>query len=369
MALMALDHTRTFFTNVTYNPTDLARTFPALFATRWSSHLCTPFFLFLAGTGVYFAASRRSRTETAWWLVTRGTVLVVLEMTAVRWGWYFNVDYAHTSVQILWAIGVSMILMAPLAGLPSRLVGVIGLAVTALHNLVGPWASAATDSWIWSLLYERGAALTVANGVVVAVNFPVLPLFGVMALGYAFGEVFRLAPHPRRLACVSAGAVALVVFVGLRLANVYGDPILWAPQADAVRSLMAFFLLTKHPLSLLMTLATLGLGLIWLGVMHAERPLWRPLVTIGRVPMFFYLVHVPFIHAIALVYAWLKVGDVQWLLTSPFDRGSTRVPDGWGFGLPGVYAWTVVVLAVLYPACRWIAGVKARSRSWWTSYV
>lgn len=369
MALMALDHTRTFLTNVTYNPTDLTRTFPALFFTRWTSHFCTPFFLFLAGSGVYFAATRRSSSDTARWLVTRGVVLVALEMTAVRWGWYFNVDYRHTSLQILWAIGVSMMLLATLVPLPSRLVGAIGVAVVAFHNLVGPWVSGATNNWVWSLLYERGAALSIAPGVVVAVNFPVLPLFGVMAMGYGFGEVFRLPPRPRRDACVAAGAVAIVAFVALRVANLYGDPLQWVPHADSMRSVMSFFLLTKHPLSLLMTLATLGMGLIWLGLVQADRPWWRPVITIGRVPMFFYLVHVPLIHAIVFVLAWMMVGEQQWLLTSPFDRGATRVPDGWGFGLPGVYAWTALILVVLYPLCRRLADLKARSRSWWVSYL
>ena len=123
MALMALDHTRTYLTNVPYAPTDLTRTFPALFFTRWTSQYCTPLFLFLAGIGAAFAASRRTPSETARWLVTRGLVLIALEMTAVRWGWYFNVDYAHTSPQILWAIGVSMILLAPLVWLPAPAIG------------------------------------------------------------------------------------------------------------------------------------------------------------------------------------------------------------------------------------------------------
>lgn len=369
MVLMALDHTRTFLTNVSYNPTDLVRTFPALFFTRWSSHLCTPFFLFLAGSGVYFAASRRTPAETARWLLARGVVLIALEMTAVRWGWYFNVDYRHTSLQILWAIGVSMMLLAPLVALPSRVVGAIGVAIVALHNLVGPWVSALTDHWAWSLLYERGAAVAVTPAVVVAVNFPVLPLFGVMAMGFGFGEVFQLAPRSRRTACVAMGAAAMVAFMALRAATVYGDPIPWAPQEDAMRSLMAFLLLTKHPLSLLMTLATLGTGLIWLGLVRPERPWWRPLVTIGRAPMFFYLVHVPFIHTIALGCALVTIGDVQWLFTSPFDRGTTQVPDGWGFGLPGVYVWSALLVAALYVPCQRVAERKARSPSWWVSYL
>ena len=158
MALMALDHTRTFLTNVSFAPTDLARTYPALFFTRWTSQSCTPLFLFLAGVGAFLMTRRRTPREAAWLLATRGLVLVALELTAVRWGWYFNLDYRNTSPQILWAIGVSMIGMAPLVWLPSRVVGAIGIAVVALHNLVGPLLSAASGGhWLWALLYRAGA--------------------------------------------------------------------------------------------------------------------------------------------------------------------------------------------------------------------
>lgn len=370
MAVMALDHTRTFLTNVSYSPTDLTRTYPALFATRWLSHFCTPLFLFLAGVGAFLMTTRK-RDRAARFLVTRGLVLIALEMTVVRWGWYFNLDYGHTSLQILWAIGVSMMLLSPLVFLPPRLVGGIGLAIVALHNWVGPTMNALEDggSWIWALLYQRGHELTVASDVTVMVNFPVLPLFGVMAIGYGFGEVFRQPARDRRRLCVGVGVACLIAFVALRAFTGYGDPLPWSAQSDGIRSLLSFLLLTKHPLSLLMILATLGPALIWLGVIREERPVWWPFIIVGRVPMMFYLVHVPVIHAIALVLSLVFVGDVGWLLTSPFARGAVdRVPAGWGFGLPGVYAWWVVVLAIMFPLCYWFAALKARSRARWLTY-
>jgi uncharacterized membrane protein len=370
MVLMALDHTRTFLTNVTYNPSDVVRTYPALFLTRFLSHLCTPLFLFLAGTGAYLATTGRRRRDAASWLVTRALVLLVLEMTAVRWGWYFNVDYRRTSLQILWAIGASMLILAPLLALPSRVVGAIGIAIVALHNLAGPWITATigAERWLWSVLYTRDV-LHVMPNVAIALNFPVLPLFGVMAAGCGFGEVWRWEPARRRRACVVAGACCLALFVALRAFNAYGDPIRWAPQADLARSLMSFLSLTKHPLSLLMILATIGPTLIWMGLVNPERPWWRPVVAFGRVPMFFYVIHVPLIHALALLLAWISYDDVQWLLTSPFDRGATQVPTAWGYGLPGVYAWTVIVLAALYYPCRWYAELKARSTARWLSLL
>jgi uncharacterized membrane protein len=242
--------------------------------------------------------------------------------------------------------------------------------VVAFHNVVGPWISEGVNSWLWSLLYERGAALTPLREIIVIVNFPPLPLFGVMAMGYGFGEVFRWPAAQCRRACLLVGVVATVLFVSLRAFNWYGDPIHWAPQPDVTRSVMSFFLLTKHPLSLLMTLATLGPGIVWLGTVHAARPLWRPVITIGRVPMFFYLVHVPLIHLLALACSVAFFGDAAWLFTSPFDRGANHVvPLGWGFDLAAVYVWWVVVLMLMYPLCSWFARVKAQSKSRVLSYL
>ena len=371
MALMALDHTRTFLSNVTYNPSDLTRTFPVLFLTRWVSHFCTPMFLFLAGAGVFFMVGRRHPALAAGRLVTRGFALIVLELTVVRWGWYFNLDYGHTSLQVVWAIGASMILLAPLIVLPSRVVGAIGLTVVALHNAVGPMVrdSPIGESWPWALLYQRGRVLGVAPDVSVTVNFPVLPLFGIMAIGYAFGEIWRWRSADRRWACLSAGMACLALFVFLRIPNLYGDPVPWTWQADYVRSAFSVLALTKHPLSLSMALATLGPALIWMGIVRPERPIWSPLITIGQVPMLFYLLHVPVIHAVACLYSWIATGDFARLLTSPYDRGATSAPAGWGFGLPGIYAWSLVFLVALYPVCRRYADRKVRSRSAWLSYL
>lgn len=370
MALMALDHTRTYLTNVPYAPTDLARTFPALFFTRWTSQYCTPLFLFLAGVGAALAAARRAPLDMARWLVTRGVVLIALEMTAVRWGWYFNVDYAHTSPQILWAIGLSMVLLAPLVWLPAPVIGAIGGAVMLLHNAIGPWFPTGADApWLWALLYERGHAFTIAPGMVFVVNFPPLPLFGLLAAGYGFAAILRRPEELRRRTLVATGLAMSIAFVDLRTFNLYGEHAPWAPQADLAHSVMSYFSLTKQPLSLLMALATIGPALVWLGLVRAERPLWRPLVVIGRVPLFFYLVHVPVIHAIAVVLSQWQYGHAAWLFTSPYDRpAGFELPEGWGVGLPGVYAWTLAVLALLYPTCRWYAGIKARSRSALLSY-
>ena len=326
-------------------------------------------FMLLAGCGACFMAARRTPASAAWFLFTRGLFLVILEITFVRWGWYFNVDYRQTRLQILWAIGVSMMMLGPMVFLPPRVVGAIGLAVTLLHNLLGAGNPFVLPACLWAPLYERGRELAITPGFVVTINFPVLPLFGVMAIGYALGEIFRWPQADRRRALLLGGVTCLGLFVLLRSPNLYGDPLQWVASGDVTRSLMSFLALTKHPLSLLMTLSTLGVGLIWLGIVRSERPLWRPLIVIGRAPMFFYLVHVPIIHALALGYSLTVFGVTDWLLTSPFDRGvEDVVPAGWGFGLPGVYAWWIVVMCLTYPLCKWFAEVKSQSKSAWFSY-
>jgi uncharacterized membrane protein len=222
---------------------------------------------------------------------------------------------------------------------------------------------------MWSPLYQRGSELAVASGVVVTINFPVLPLFGLMAAGYALGQVFEWPAARQRRALVAIGALCAAMFVLLRVTTGYGDPITWT-GTGGTRPLLSFFLLTKHPLSLLMSLSMIGAGLVWLGTVRGDRPWWQPLVIIGRTPMYFYLMHVPLIHTLAVAYALITVGDVQWLMTSPFDRTPAQaVPPGWGFDLPGVYLIWLAVMLVLYPSCAWLARLKARSRSAWLSYL
>ena len=302
MALMALDHTRTFLTNVRYNPSDLTRTFPALLLTRWVSHFCTPMFLFLAGAGVFFMVGRRHPTLAAGRLVTRGFALIVLELTVVRWGWYFNLDYRHTSLQVLWAIGASMILLAPLIVLPSRAIGAIGLAVVALHNAVGPMVrdSPIGESWPWALQYERGRVLGVAPDVSVTVNFPVLPLFGIMAIGYA-SERSGAGGRP------TDGGRAWLRGSHVGVLRHSADPHPMGTRCRGHRRPITSVQRSRswpsrsihcHCRWRLPHRASADLD----GDGAPERPIWRALIIVGRVPMLFYLLHVPVIHAVAYLY-------------------------------------------------------------------
>jgi uncharacterized membrane protein len=371
MVLMALDHVRDFFSEARFNPTDLARTTPALFLTRWVTHFCAPVFVFLAGTGAFLHGSRgRTKPQLAWFLLSRGLWLVGLEFTLVHLGWFFNFNYHILIAQVIWAIGWSMVALAGLIFLPTWAVTTLGIAVVAGHNALDCVDPEALGSfrWLWVALCS-GGIIPLAPEVVLYVAYPVLPWLGVMAAGYGFGALWLLDRDRRRRWLLGLGGALTLGFVVLRAANVYGDPNPWLLQSDAVFTFLAFLDCTKYPPSLLYVLMTLGpavLALAWFD--SSANRLGRPLVVFGRVPLFFYLLHVPLIHLAALAFARTQYGDVSFLLPHPLLIGPQGVPEGYGYGLPTVYFVTLGVVLTLYPLCRWFAEVKRRRREAWLSY-
>lgn len=369
MVIMALDHTRDYFTELRFDPTDLAQTNAALFFTRWITHFCAPTFVFLAGTAAFLShAGGKSRPALARFLVTRGLWLVVLEFTVVRFGWTFNLDYSTLLwVQVIWALGVSMIALAGLIYLPLPAVAASGVGMIAAHNLfdgIAPKALGALGP-LWTVLHVQ-APITLPGGNVLFVAYPLIPWIGVMAAGYAFGTVLLRPTDERRRALLRIGGALTAGFVVLRAVNLYGDPSPWASQSSATLTPLSFLNITKYPPSLLFLLITLGpaiASLAWFE--RLSGPAARFLIVIGRVPLFYYILHIFVIHAAALVVGVIAGFPVSRFLHPPFFN----LPDGWGYGLPVVYvAWVAVVVA-LYPVCRWFAGLKARRREAWLSYL
>jgi uncharacterized membrane protein len=369
IVLMVIDHVRWFLSSARFDPTDPTQTTVALFFTRWVTHFCAPVFMLLAGAGAYLSLGRgRSRGELSWFLVTRGVWLLVLEVTVARFGWQFNLDYGYTSALVFWALGWSMIALAALVWLPLSWVAAIGLAMIAAHNLsdgirAGDWGGLA---WLWTILHQPGS-LWLAPGVELFVLYPLVPWIGVMAAGYAFGRLSTQPASRRERTYLVLGAVLTAGFLLLRFGNRYGDPSPWAPQATWWRTVLSFLNTTKYPASLLFLLMTLGpaiAALPWLERMRGRAG--EMLVTIGRVPLFFWLLHVPLIHLVAVVFSFLRYGEVvPWLYRNP----PTALPEGYGYGLPVVYTVVVGVVAALYPLCRWFAGVKRRRPEGWLSYL
>ncbi|HYC33859.1 MAG TPA: heparan-alpha-glucosaminide N-acetyltransferase domain-containing protein [Gemmatimonadales bacterium] len=369
MVLMALDHVRDYFTNVPFSPTDLTQTSTALFLTRWITHFCAPGFVFLAGTSAFFRGARgRSRGELSRYLLTRGLWLVVLELTVSRTGWMFNLDYTNEPLilLVLWAIGVSMIVLAGLVWLPLPAVAAAGVVMISGHNALDGIRPEALGAWgpLWAVLHVQ-AAVPLAGGRVLFVAYPLVPWIGVMAAGYAFGALFSRPADERRRLFLRLGIGLALGFLVLRAANLYGDPSPWTEQASPARTLLSFLNTTKYPPSLLFLLMTLGPAIILLPALERlSGPPARFLGTIGRVPLFYYLLHIYLIHATALA-----VGTLAGFPPSMFLTLWARPPEGWGYPLPVVYlVWAGVVLA-LYPACRWFAAVKARRRDAWLGYL
>jgi len=407
MVIMMLDHTRDFVHRdvlMGFDPTDLTRTNVILFFTRWITHFCAPVFVFLAGTGAYLQYARgRSKRELARFLVTRGLWLIVLEVTVIRVVVLGNVDYRLLGgLQVIWVLGVSMIVLAALIYFPLRITAVFGVGMIALHNLLdrfkveswqGPTSAVPTaKAKLWILLHQAFEGFPILwffPSPVVFVIYPLIPWVGVMAAGYVFGAVYQWDVLRRRRLLLILGSVATVLFVGLRLWNTYGDPKPWSRQNSVTFTVLSFLNTTKYPPSLLFLLMTLGPALLLLAWFeagtghqsesHGDTPATRArpqslpgrlrkvLVTFGRVPLFFYILQWITARIISILLHLIAGKPVRWMFGS--EAFLSGPPPGVGFNLAVVYASWIVGVILLYPLCKWFAGVKARRRDWWLSYL
>jgi uncharacterized membrane protein len=389
MVIMMLDHTRDFVHSgaFQFDPTDLRKTTITLFFTRWITHYCAPIFVFLAGTGAYLQFMRgKSKSDLSRFLLTRGLWLVVLELTIVRFGVFFNLDYRFFGfLQVIWVIGVSMIILAALIHLPLKVIAVFGVAMISLHNLldrfqVTGWQGPGTSipgfgAKLWILLHQPFTLFPLLPfpSPVVIVVYNIIPWVGVMAAGYAFGSLYRLDVVRRRRVLLAMGASATVLFLLLRAINLYGDPSRWSSQKSLAFTVLSFLNTTKYPPSLLFLLMTLGPAMFALALFESGKDLAgllrKALVTFGRVPLFFYLLQWYTAHAIAIIVGLIAGQPVAWQWESPIDKFTHPPIPGVGFRLWVVYLCWIGGVLLLYPLCKWFAGVKARRKDWWLSYL
>jgi uncharacterized membrane protein len=367
MILMALDHVRDFFGNSGLNPTNPATTTISLFFTRWITHFCAPVFFLLTGTGAYLSLGRKSKRELSQFLFTRGLWLIVLELTVTRClGWQFNFDYQVAMLIVLWALGWAMIVLSVLVYLPASIVTTFGVVMIATHNL---FDSVQSSNPLWSILHSPNFIVN-HPGRVVFVGYPLIPWMGVTAAGYGLGQIYSWPPERRKAFLLPLGLALTAAFFVLRAINVYGDPLRWTTQKSPAFTVLSFLNTTKYPPSLLYLLMTLGPALLFLWAVDAGTPQWlRPALIIGKVPMFYYLLHIPLIHLIAVAVCYARYGQAHWMFESPgLGQFPITQPPEWGYSLPIVYlVWACVVLA-LYPLCRWFAGLKQRRNDAWLSY-
>jgi uncharacterized membrane protein len=364
---MALDHTRDFFAAGGFNPRDVNE--PALFLTRWVTHFCAPVFVFLAGTSAFLYGARgRTEREVSWFLFTRGLWLVLLELTLVRFAWTFSVFPDFVLLQVIWAIGISMIVLSGVIHLPRWAIGALGIGMIAGHNLLDGIQAEHLGQfgWVWHVLHQP-ALLHPTTDVAVFALYPLIPWIGVMAAGYALGPVMLLEPASRRRWLVGLGVGVTLGFVLLRATNVYGDPAPWALHDTISATVLSFVNNEKYPPSALYLAMTLGPALIAMAAFESARgKLAQILAIFGRVPLFYYVAHLLLLHTTGVVFAAAADGDVAWLFAGlPIEAKS----EGYGLGLPGVYLVWMIVVAVLYLPCRWFAGVKRRRRDRWLSYL
>jgi uncharacterized membrane protein len=375
MILMALDHVRVFFHDAAYvhSPTDLGRTSAVLFFTRWATHYCAPTFVFLAGISACLYGARAGRKELSFFLATRGAWLVFVELFVLSLFRTFNPTYAYFNLQVIWTIGLSMIVLSALIYLDSRLLLLVSAVLIAGHNLLDGVhvAGDGLASFLWAVLHE--ARVFTLGRVTIRVMYPLLPWIGTLAAGYCFGR-FYLADYDaarRRKILLWAGLGGTALFIVLRFANGYGDASPWSMRDTATFTVLSFLNVTKYPPSLLYLLMTLGPALTFLALTErSSNAVTAPVTVFGRVAMFYYLAHILLIHVAATVAAPLCGHDMMdMVLTSaPSDAPALK---GYGFGLPTVYVvWLGLVLA-LYPCCRWYDRHKRRHQStrWWLSYV
>ena len=356
MAIMALDHTRDLFTTTGFNPRDVMQ--PALFLTRWVTHLCAPTFILLAGLSAFLYGRGKDTADLSRFLLIRGLWLILIDFTLIKFGWRFEFDLFRMTGGVIFAIGISMVALAALIWLPRWAIAGVTFVMIAGHNLLDNIKADAFGgaSWAWHLLHEPGL-IHLGAGAQFYVLYPLIPWIGVMAAGFLLGPVMQLDAEARQRILFQLGAAITLGFVVLRATNLHGDPASWVAEETGLATLLSFLNCEKYPPSLLYLMMTLGPALMLLAAFeHAHGLFARILTVFGQVPFFYYVVHIYVIHLLAVATAFAMTGDL------------TRAPEI-GLGLGGVYLVWLLVLVLLYPICRWFAGLKESGRGWWWSYL
>lgn len=375
--IMALDHVRDFMmTGGVQDPMAQPDIGIGLYMTRWITHLCAPTFIFLAGTSVGLMSGRKSAKELAGFVFKRGVWLVIMELTVISTAWTFT-PFGEPAVggltiiilQIIWALGASMIILSGALFMGPRACLMLGLAIIVGHNLLDPfWPTGTafgdgTDPF-WIMLHAQNSVIF--GQFYVNTFYPLIPCAGLMLVGFGSSFIFQKPAETRNAFLINAGLVMIGAFIALRLADIYGDPNPWQVQEYGVLATVFDFMnVSKYPASLLYLLVTLGIMSIVCGFADRLRGKVKDiLVMFGRVPFAFYVAHLYLIHALAML-----LGIAQ---GHPFDdvfKFFPFYPEGYGVDLVGVYAGWIITLALLYPFCKWVAEVKSRRKDWWLSYL
>jgi len=377
MLVMALDHTRDFFHlgGPTSDPTNMATTTPILFFTRWITHFCAPNFVFLSGISAYLAGTRRTKNELSSFLIKRGLWLVVVEVVLLTLAFTLNPLYNDVILQVLWVIGLSMIILGLLVRAPLWVIGAIGAVIFFGHDMLDnvpvPKSGAA-------MVLDR--LFLTAKGTVIPLNqthvifdlYAIIPWTGVMLLGYAFGQIYTKTfdAARRKKILLYTGLGALGVFLLLRIVNHYGDPNPWGTQRDGVITFLSFLNVSKYPPSLMYSLLTIGTGMVVLAFTEKiKTKLTDIFIIYGNVPFLYYVMHFYLIRGISVIVFFAQGYHTDQIVDPKHQNPFLFNPPGFGFHLLGVYLVWLFVIIVLYFPCRWFSKYKKTHHQWWLSYL
>jgi uncharacterized membrane protein len=381
MVIMALDHVRDFFfktdignaATVATDPTNMDSTTPALFFTRWITHFCAPIFVFLSGTSAFLIGQKKSKAQLSGFLISRGIWLVLVELVIITLGWTFDPLYHIFILQVIWAIGVSMIILGLIVYLPIPLIFLVGLVIVLGHNLTDyGFASELKGNMVAELSYFGVFKVyPISDNRFFIIVYSFLPWTGIMLLGYCFGVVYtrQFSEERRRRILVLTGSFLLLLFVILRATNWYGDPVPWSEQPrGTVYTFLSFLNLNKYPPSLLFICMTIGPALLLLSAIEKTQNGFTRIMNIyGRVPMFYYIIHFYIIHTLVVI-LFYATGHGSDDIVTPNNIFLFR-PSDLGFGLPGVYLVWMLVVLMLYPLCKRYDRYKSTHTHWWLKYI
>lgn len=380
MVIMALDHTRDFIHNDAFlhDPLDINTTSLGLYATRWVTHFCAPIFILLSGVSIYLQGFRKSKTDLSLFIFKRGIWLIFVEFIIMGFLWSFNLQFPIFFLQVIWAIGISMVCMSALIHLPYSLILIMGSLIVCLHNVLDHIEST-HQGFFWDILHNgHFAAHSINQNHTLVIVYPFLPWLGVMMLGYCLGKLYEqnTSDNFRRRYLLMNGIGAILFFIIIRWFNVYGDPNPWSFQQDSLHSVLSFFNVNKYPPSLLFLCITIGPGLIFLSIMDRINTFNTPtnkLIKVfnvyGSVPFFYYILHFYLIHLIAGVLYFTR--GHAWSEPDILPNGPpfAFMVSGEGYSLPIVYLVWILVVISLFPLCKWFSDYRKRNSYWWLGYI
>ncbi|MEO6669479.1 MAG: heparan-alpha-glucosaminide N-acetyltransferase domain-containing protein [Ferruginibacter sp.] len=378
MLIMALDHVRDFFhapANLD-DPLNLATTYPVLYFTRWVTHFCAPVFVFLSGVSIYLQSLRKTKKQLSLFLIKRGLWLIFMEWAIISLAWTFDPLYHIFIMQVIWAIGISMVILGLLIHLPYRIILVIGLLIVFGHNLLDiPESAPGFKAGFWWDLFHHGffALYQWSPGRYFMMIYPFMAWTGLMMVGYCAGILFteRFSAAQRKKILIRTGLGLIFLFILVRFINIYGDPAPWSKQNDSLYTFLSFMKLTKYPPSLLYLSITIGPALLTLAFIEDIKNRFTNIMAVyGRTAFFYYILHFYFIHTAGAIVFFIK-GEhtVQEAINSMKNLPFLFIFPGEGFGLGIVYLIWICLIVVLYPLCKWYDKYKATHKEkWWLSY-